>query len=143
MTTGPRPAHPLEGQTSTRIDSDVTHSLVPTSPFRRSDGRAGTERFVGTRLSRGCIAEVVLHFDRSRRHPRSGRIGETCVRSGDAAEGDREVPLAAIRRRAGRSGDPAERDPAGESRFVRYGVGAGARDTRGAARHSRAAGGGA
>ena len=106
--TGSRPEHPLEGQTSTRVDSDVTHPLVPSSPHsgptvravRRSEGRP--ERFVDTRLFRGCIADVVLHFNLSltRLSLRSDRrIGETCVRSGDATE----------------------RDPAGGTRCVRWG----------------------
>ena len=35
------PARPLESQASARVDSDVTHPLVPTAPGRRSDGPTG------------------------------------------------------------------------------------------------------
>ena len=94
-----RPADPLESQTSTRIDGDVTHPLVPiATPPRRSDvptiRRAYGPSGSSVRgLPGGCIADAVLHFDLSRRHPRSGRI-------------------AASARRDGRSGGSAEREPA-------------------------------
>ena len=50
------------------------------------------------------------------------RIGETCVRSEATAEGDRKVPQSASPpEREGRSGDAAEREPTGETRFVQRG----------------------
>ena len=127
--TGPRPEHPLEGQTSTRVDSDVTHSPVPSSPprrsedptIRRSDGRARTERFVDTRLSRGVhrrggAAHRSLASPRPVRRSGGRRAGgrgavRSVRRSGGGAEVWRcgGVGIRYCESRAGRSGSMAVR----------------------------------
>ena len=158
-----RPAHPLEGQTSTRTGSDVTHSLVPTTPprpaptFRRAGGHRAVRRYAAFQ---GSGAKVVLHFDLSRPRPRCGRMAASARRacgpavrrnairrarrSSDGRALRRCAATAVLRaygrvaRRAVRSGDAAERDPTGGTRFVWCGVAAGGEG--GARREGRAGG---
>jgi len=113
----PQTRTPLEGQTSTRIDSDVTHSLVPSSPPRRSGVRAdrAVRRYAafqgGPSPMWCCTAISCAPAPVGSPHRRDLRATR---RYGG---GDREVPLSASRpEREGRPGDPAERDPAGGTR---------------------------
>ncbi len=112
---------PLEGQASTRIDSDVTHSLVPTAPLRRSDGADRAVRRNAAFQGGGRRGGAALRSLAPRRAI-PGSYGAT----GSATRGEQHgtAVLSDIRqrvRREGRFGDPTERDPAGETRFVRWG----------------------
>jgi len=98
-TTGPRPEHPWKAKPrpGSTVTSRTRSSLRP-RPGVRAFGR--TERFVGTRPSRGvhrrcgaALRSLALPLRSDR------RIGETCVRPGDTEEGTGRSPC----RRADRS----------------------------------------
>ena len=98
----------------------LARAFVAAPPLRWAWGPSGWSI---RGFSGGCIADVVVHSDLSRRHARSGRMAGPTRRGCGTANRPRGPggPLSAIRWARRGANDAAERGPAGEMRFGRYG----------------------